>query len=853
MPIGSHELEGATLAHGRYVITSKLGEGGMGTVYRALDQNIESDVVIKIPRQVMMEDPEFANRFTREIRSLVKLSHPHIVKVSDVGTWESIPFAVMQFLPGGSLEDRRAEGPGRQPLPCDPKTVPRWLDAVAQALDYIHAQGFVHRDVKPGNILFDAQGHAFLSDFGVAKVLASAADQHPSRTAMTGTGMVLGTPEYMAPELIMGEAFDGRVDQYALAVTVYELLCGRRPFENETKTKILVLHTSKAPPRLTEWCPEMPEPLSQAVLKGLSKDPIERYPTCAAFAAAVAATVARAVAQQGRVRFRCPQCKKAGGMAAADYARLRDSGGRPSCAACKIPLEVIGSASEGTAAGSRAGCTMAMPQSGGTMVMDQPGDSGGYGLGGVPAVDRTAARSGTMAMTGLKNDAEAETDPEPRPITPRRGSQTIVERPLQPSRANVTVAMSAVDVQVSPGLTSPEQMGPANSGIAGGPRPNPVQTWISIGAGAGAAVLLVPFLIFSLIPRGEIRSTASNVRLEAPPVATSSISRLASPEEEHSAGIARSSVASATPQGNPIRTAGGTAVADPETRVVSVPRGQEKQPVANVLGAGMAATSPSAKKDPPDTARPAKGLVAAANIATPTPAPVSVPDYRFDPSILNRKANKRYSISKYLSTPKSYIGQIVVPTGMFHLVRSQSDRVAGHRKYWATERKVESRKNNSLGMSSSPSVELEVEPNLAQRLDRLGEKKMTDKMSILTLWFTPRGDCMLVRAEILERYLLGFKKATHYPEGDVDYQTLRISPDAEVLGKAPDEDWEQPERMLSFARNYEKRVGVYKQVLQTKETLALQNVMGSMYKDMMAGAAANALQQQQLQRAVGGR
>ncbi len=516
MLLGSHELVGATLANGRYVIKSKLGEGGMGTVYRALDQNIESDVVIKIPRHAMMEDPEFATRFTREIRSLVKLSHPHIVKVSDVGTWDSIPFAVMQFLPGGSLEDRRAEGPDRQPLPCDPKTVPRWLDAVAQALDYIHAQGYVHRDVKPGNILFDAQGHAFLSDFGVAKVLASAADQQASRTAMTGTGMVLGTPEYMAPELIMGEAFDGRVDQYALAVTVYEVLCGRRPFENETKTKILVLHTSKAPPRLTEWCPELQEPLSQAVLKGLSKDPNERYPTCAAFATAVAATVARSVAQQGRVRLKCPQCKKTGGMAAADYARLLDSGGRPSCSTCKIPLTVMCSANEGPAAGGRVGGTMAMPQSGGTLVMHQPGDSGGYALASDPAIDHTAARSGTMPMAVLINDAEAPTDPEPRPITPRRGSQTIVERPLEPSRANATVAMSALDIQVSPGLTSPEQMRQANSGMAGGPHPNPVQTWIFIGAGAGAAVLLVTFLIFSLLPRGEIRSSASNVSADAP-------------------------------------------------------------------------------------------------------------------------------------------------------------------------------------------------------------------------------------------------------------------------------------------------------------------------------------------------
>src|SRR3954452_9309807 len=282
MTIRPDDWEGLTLGQGRYLITAKLGEGGMGSVYRAVDRNIEADVVIKIPRQAMMEDPEFAGRFTREIRSLVKLSHPHIVKVTDVGEWEGTPFAVMQFLPGGTLEDQRPVGLDGRPLPCDPRELPRWLTAVAAALDYVHTQGYVHRDVKPGNILFDAQGHAFLSDFGVAKVLASSTDTRGSQTAMTGVGMVLGTPEYMAPELIMGEPFDGKVDQYALAVTVYELLCGRRPFEEGAKTKVLVLHTTKAPPQLTEHRPGIGGRLNQAVLRGLAKDPADRYPSCAA-------------------------------------------------------------------------------------------------------------------------------------------------------------------------------------------------------------------------------------------------------------------------------------------------------------------------------------------------------------------------------------------------------------------------------------------------------------------------------------------------------------------------------------------------------------------------------------------
>jgi serine/threonine-protein kinase len=195
---------GRALANGRYVITAKLGEGGMGAVYRARDRNLDADVVIKAPHRSMALDPEFTRRFKDEVRSLVRLSHPQIVKVTDVGEWDGLPFAVMQFLPGGNLDDRRAGHAAEPHGPLD------WLDGIARALDYVHAQGYVHRDVKPGNIFFDALGHPYLGDFGVVKALASSAAAAPSRTAVTGAGMVVGTAEYMAPELIMGEAVDGR-------------------------------------------------------------------------------------------------------------------------------------------------------------------------------------------------------------------------------------------------------------------------------------------------------------------------------------------------------------------------------------------------------------------------------------------------------------------------------------------------------------------------------------------------------------------------------------------------------------------------------------------------------------------
>src|SRR5262249_11774024 len=150
-------------------------------------------VVVKAPRPSMLADAEFAARFQRESRVLARLEHPAVVKVLDVGEHEGAPYVILQFLPGGSLRDRLKGWPdGRAPA----SSLATWLAPVAQALDFIHGQGYVHRDVKPDNVLFDALGHPFLSDFGIVKAL-DVRDISQRETVLTATGLVVGTPQYM--------------------------------------------------------------------------------------------------------------------------------------------------------------------------------------------------------------------------------------------------------------------------------------------------------------------------------------------------------------------------------------------------------------------------------------------------------------------------------------------------------------------------------------------------------------------------------------------------------------------------------------------------------------------------------
>jgi hypothetical protein len=307
---------GWTIGQGRYEVKRKLGEGGMALALLALDKTSGADVVLKVPKPAIMADPDFAHRFKREIRSMQELTHDHIVKIKDVGEHEGIPFYVMDLLAGGSLQDRFEMAADGNQKPMPPDSLADWLAPVAHALDFIH-QRFVHRDIKPANILFDAYGNAFVSDFGIVKAIADGSNE-TKQTVVTQAGMVIGTGPFMAPEASGRTNIDGRVDQYALAATVYQALSGRLPFDGTFVEIIKQQLIGKIPP-LHELVPTLPRSLTQVIEKGLSQDPTNRYATCSAFAKAVldsvkalsAAGVPRGAKIKAGPKAVCPACRKA--------------------------------------------------------------------------------------------------------------------------------------------------------------------------------------------------------------------------------------------------------------------------------------------------------------------------------------------------------------------------------------------------------------------------------------------------------------------------------------------------------------------------------------------------------------
>ena len=255
---------GARLGH--YRIISLLGRGGMADVYRAEDERLGREVALKAVPPEFARDPERVERFEREVRAAARLTHPNIVTVHEFGQGAGQHFYTMALMPGGDLKARIRAHPEGMP-PAEARAV---AAAMARALDYAHRQGFVHRDVKPENILFGEDGAPQLTDFGIARAMSSG-------TRMTATGMSIGSPHYMSPEQARGKEVDGRSDLYSLGVVLYEMLTGRVPFDADETLAVALSHLNdpipQLPPALAEWQP--------VVDRLLAKSPDDRFGSAA--------------------------------------------------------------------------------------------------------------------------------------------------------------------------------------------------------------------------------------------------------------------------------------------------------------------------------------------------------------------------------------------------------------------------------------------------------------------------------------------------------------------------------------------------------------------------------------------
>ena len=265
------ELQAALGA--QYRIDRELGGGGMSRVFVAEETALGRLVVVKLLPPEMAAAVS-AERFRREIQLVARLQHPHIVPVLSSGSANGLLFYTMPFVDGRSLRDRLSRD-GALPVD-DAVSIAR---EVAGALDYAHAQGLVHRDIKPENVLL-SQGHALVTDFGIAKALGSTPADAPAGTVggLTGMGMSIGTPAYMAPEQgVADPATDHRADIYSLGVMLYELLTGATPFAEKTSTHALLMaHMVEPPPPIHERRPDIPDALAALVMRCLSKKPEDR-------------------------------------------------------------------------------------------------------------------------------------------------------------------------------------------------------------------------------------------------------------------------------------------------------------------------------------------------------------------------------------------------------------------------------------------------------------------------------------------------------------------------------------------------------------------------------------------------
>src|SRR3954451_15289887 len=274
---------------GPYRIEGVAGQGGMGVVYRATQLGLDRAVALKVITPAFAHDEEFRARFQRESKLAASIEHPNVIPVYEAGEHDGTLFLAMRYVDGTDLKSL-LNREGR----LEPIRAARFVNQIANALDAAHAAGLVHRDVKPANALLASQDHVYLTDFGLTKRAASG-------SAMTKTGQMVGTVDYVAPEQVEGGSVDARTDVYSLACVLYHLLTGHVPFDKPTEMAKLFAHVHEDPPRPSDTVPGLPGALDDVVWRGMAKDPTKRFLSAGALGrAAVAASEQRALAEPER-------------------------------------------------------------------------------------------------------------------------------------------------------------------------------------------------------------------------------------------------------------------------------------------------------------------------------------------------------------------------------------------------------------------------------------------------------------------------------------------------------------------------------------------------------------------------
>ena len=236
----------------------------MGSVFLARDEQLGESVAVKVIGGFALLDPAAAGRMRREVTTARRISHPNVVRIHDIGESGGVLFLSMEFVAGPSLLDMLSRY-GRLP----PRQIRELFGQICDGLEAAHAQGVIHRDLKPGNILTDEQQRVKIIDFGIARTTHA--------EGMTSTGVILGTPEYMAPEQVRGGIVDARTDVYALGAVLYHALCGRPPFSGATPIAVSLAQLNEPPTPPRRFVPDLDEEWEQIVLKALAKDPAHRF------------------------------------------------------------------------------------------------------------------------------------------------------------------------------------------------------------------------------------------------------------------------------------------------------------------------------------------------------------------------------------------------------------------------------------------------------------------------------------------------------------------------------------------------------------------------------------------------